>query len=248
MADIRYFNHTTKMQVGLDFGALVTIIKGSSITSLALSETYIEFGLSDAFNLRIDIGSAITIIPTTNEGDVPPVRLSIIADDETPTAELVESRIHALRQIYAINFLIDVGREDDLVKAFLIESPFDLEDLIAEDDKLLIKSASTGSFWLTLAAKSAAAWRSLTGIAPLFFEEGRQAILERVRASTELTKLDVKKKAFDIEYQKANAIVDLYNKIEKIKDNDVKNKLKEKLEKSFDTTGESTPTLPYQKI
>jgi len=143
--------------------------------------------------------------------------VNLLTTGEAPTAELVESRIRALRQIYAMNFLFDAGREGDLVKAFAGVQPADLKDLLNEDDKLLIKSASTGSLWLTLAAKSSAAWNSLKGIAPLFFDEGRQAVVERVRANTELTKIEVDKKRFELGMQKADCMIALYNKIEKTK-------------------------------
>jgi hypothetical protein len=244
MADIKYRNFATNRETLLDLGAFAALVKGAAITSLATADNYIEFGLSDSLNLRIDFGNNVTLIPTTNRGQTPPVRISIIDSEEVPTAVLVESRLHALRQIYAINFLIDAGHEDDLVKAFSAAAPLDLESLLGEEDKLLIKSASTGSFWLTLAAKSTAAWKSLTGIAPLFFEEGRQSVLERVRANTELAKLDVTKKSFDINLQRATALIDLYNKIEKMKDPAVKEKMKAELTRSIEATGNTLLALP----
>lgn len=244
MADLKYLNFSADREVRLDVGAFVSLVKGAAITSLAIGADYIEFGLSDALNLRIDIGNNVTIIPTTNKGDSPPVRLSIIADSEIPTAELVETRIHALRQIYAINLLVDAGREEDIEEAFRSKSPPDFEKLIDESDKLLINSASTGSFWLTLAARSTAAWKSLTAIAPLFLDEGRQAVLERVRAKTELTKLEVIQKRNDISLQKANAVIALYSKVEKIRDPNIREAVRKELIRSFEATAEVLPFLP----
>ena len=106
------------------------------------------------------------------------------------------------------------------------DGPYDIESLLNDDDKLLIKSASTGSFWLTLAAKSSAAWSSLKGIAPLFFDEGRQAVIQRVKANTELVKLDVDRKQFDVTAHRVHGFIDIYNKLEKIKDPDDKKRLK----------------------
>jgi hypothetical protein len=208
MANINYFDVNTNNSKTLNFGDLVSLVKGASITSLAVAEDYVEFGLSDAFNMRIDAQNNITLFPTTNKGEAPPVRLTLIMNDETPTAQIVESRIRALRQIYAITFLIDAGRESEIATALNSGSPVDLEDLIDTENKLFVKSASEGSFWLTVATKTAAAFKSITRIAPLFFDEGRQAVLERVRANTELTKLDVDKKRLEIHMQKANGLID----------------------------------------
>src|SRR5271166_2140154 len=115
MANINYFdiNAPSPQPKTLDFGEFVSLVKGASITSLAAAGNYVEFGLSDGLNLRIDPQNNITLY--TMKG-APPVRLSLIANNETPTAQLVESRLHALRQIYAISFLIDAGREYDIVK------------------------------------------------------------------------------------------------------------------------------------
>lgn len=249
MADIKYFDFATNFGKSLDFADFIALVNGSSITSLAVADDYMEFGLSDGYNLRIDRGNNVTLFPTTNKGDTPPLRLNIIASSEIPTAELVESRLHAIRQIYAINFLIDAGREGDLVKAISsADSTLDLEDLLHADDKLLIKSASTGSFWLTLAAKSTAAWSSLKGIAPLFFDEGRQAVVERVRANTELTKLEVDKKRLEVGMQRANGMIDLYNKIEKIKDPAIKEQMKAELSRNILATGNTLPALPAPTI
>jgi len=187
------------------------------------------------------------LFPTTNKGEAPPVRLRLIANGETPTAQLVESRLHALRQLYAFSFLVDAGRENDIANALKNDRSADLDNLIDHANKLFITSASQGSFWLTVRTKTTAAFKSLTNIVPLFYDEGRQAVLERVRANTELTKLDVDKKRFDIQMQRANGLIDLYNKIEKIKDRDVKEQMKAELNKSISASGNTPPALPSSK-
>lgn len=242
MTDIYYVNHRTNIAVELDFGDLVSFIKGSSITSLAAGDDFIELGLSDAYNLRIS-GNEVTLAPTTNDDEVAPFRLKIITGDESPTAALVEQRLHALRQIYAISFLVDAGRDDDIAKAFSLSGSIDLESILEEEDKLLIKSASTGSFWLTVVAKSTAAWNTLKGIGPLFFDESRQAIVERTRATTELQKIDVERKRFDTSLHKANSLIDLYKKIEKIKDIGVRDRLLHDLNESMKNSGNTPLTL-----
>jgi hypothetical protein len=96
----------------LDFADLVTLIKGSSISSLAIADDFFELGLTDAFNLRIQIG--VELISTLNKGELPPVRLRILSDKEDATAQAVEKHIHALRQLHAATFLVNAGRANDI--------------------------------------------------------------------------------------------------------------------------------------
>ena len=243
MTDIHYVNHRTNTAVELDFTDLVAFVKGSSITSLAVGDDFIEFGLSDAYNLRIS-GKDVTLVSTTNNNESEPLRLKVVSSDETPTAALVEQRLHALRQIYAMSFLIDAGREDAIAKAFSLRGPVDLELILEDDDKLLVKSASSGSFWLTVAAKSSAAWNTLKNIGPLFFDEGRQAIVERARATTELQQIEVDRKRFDTNLHKANSLIDLYQKLEKVKNPQVKHRLQQELNENIKLAGNTPLTLP----
>ena len=119
-----------------------------------------------------------------------------------------------------------------------------LENLIEPADRLFIVSASQGSFLLTVAAKTAAAFKILRNIVPLFYDEGRQAVLRRVSANTELIELDVEDKHFDVQMKKANGLIDLYNKVEKIKDPIIKERIKAKLSENIIASGNAIPTLP----
>jgi hypothetical protein len=126
-------------RIELDFAALVTLIKGSSITSMAHSDKFFELGLSDAFNLRVQTDNAeadILLFSTLNKGELPPVRLNIMGDDKVPTAEALEKRIHSLlRQLYATAFLIDAGRSNDVAQALKQNPDTDLEaSLLKEED------------------------------------------------------------------------------------------------------------------
>jgi hypothetical protein len=61
-------------------------------------------------------------------------------------------------------------------------------------------------------------WRSLSEGACIFFARGREALLRRAEARTELEELAVKQKQWDLAKQRANDIVDLVRKVESIKD------------------------------
>lgn len=100
-----------------------------------------------------------------------------------------------------MSFLVDAGRENETAQYLVGSSFFDLENLIEPADRLFIVSASQGSFWLTVTGKTAAALKSLLNIVPLFYDEGGQALLERLRANTELIKLDVERNATIYRYK-----------------------------------------------
>lgn len=155
----------------ISFEDFIGISKGLSISSAAASASnsrgpdFLELGLSQTFNLRIQADGGtlvVSLVPTLNPGEFAPVRLEIIGQNETVTAELLERRIHHLRQIYAVALLIDDGREGDLGRV-LREHPFaDLEhDLVAEEDKLVIRDANPGSLVLSLIAKTKRAYQAL---------------------------------------------------------------------------------------
>jgi hypothetical protein len=78
----------------------------------------------------------------------------------------------------------------------------------------------------------ARAWRSLSAVACLFYCEGRQALLERTKARTDLEKLAVKKTRMELEFQHSNNVVDLIQKVEKIKDPHLLAKMKEAISSS----------------
>lgn len=61
-------------------------------------------------------------------------------------------------------------------------------------------------------------WRSLSAVGCLFFREGRQALLDRARARTDLEVLAVQQKRMEIEFQRASKAIDLVQQVEKIKD------------------------------
>lgn len=214
MTRILYLDPINDKQVELDFSDLVSLIKGSSIKSMAISDEFFELGLSDAFNLRIETntveqtntsGPTVFLSSTLNKGQLPPVRLKIIQDREIPTAIVLEKRIHALRQLYATAFLINAGRTQDLVNTLEQSPSADLEtSLLRERDRLFITAASEGSFWITLLTRTKAAFKTLSLIGPMFYDEGRQALLERLRATTELKKLDVKAKQWQISFDQSN--------------------------------------------
>jgi hypothetical protein len=116
LADILFIDSINDRQIPLSFAELVSLVKGSSIKSMALADDFLELGITDAANLRIQGSFRILLFSTLNKGENPPLRLRILANGETPTAKTVEQRIHSLRQLYALSFLINEGRSGEAAK------------------------------------------------------------------------------------------------------------------------------------
>jgi hypothetical protein len=248
MVDITYFDHLIPERGDLEFEDLVELTKGNSIKSMALADDFIEFGLSDGYNLRIQGHFAILLVSTLNKDELPPVRLQIISEKETPTAAVVEQRIHALRQLYAANFLVNAGRAEELAKALKDDSKTDLEELLSADERLFVSAASEGSFWLTVATKTGTAFKALSNIIPLFYVEGGTALLERVRAKTDLAKLAVEEKRAKVAFDQANEYFDLVQKVTKIKDPWARQQAELAMSSSLRALGKEPLALPPPSV
>ncbi len=223
----------------ISFEDFIEISKGLSISSAAasakesLGPDFLELGLSQIYNLRIQADGdelVVSLISTVNAGEFSPVRLEIIGEDETVTAELLEHRLHHLRQVYAIAFLVNAGRESDLASVLREHPIADLEhDLIAEKDKLIIREATPGSLVLSLVAKSKKAYHALLYACAVPFAKGREALLGRVEAGTALAELEVQAKAQDLRLKGALGVIDLAKKIDCIKDKDTRELIRQRL-------------------
>ena len=241
LADILFIDPINDRQIPLSFAELVSLVKGSSIKSMALADDFVELGITDAANLRIQGSFRILLFSTLNKGENPPLRLRILANGETPTAKTVEQRIHSLRQLYALSFLINEGRSGEAAKLLEQNPNADLEDALKPNERLLISAAGEGSFWLTVLAKTKTAFKNLNYIAPLFFEEGRQAIVERVRAGTKLKQLEVQEKEINLSFQSANKVIDLVQKVDKIKDTGTRERVRLALSTNAHALGQHLP-------
>ena len=215
----------------VDFADFVQITKGMSISSLATGGNFLELGLSKTYNLRLQVGRdgeiTASLISTLNKGEMPPVRIELISDDEQVTAELLERRIHALRQVYAMSLVLGDDRERELYDLLLENPHADLEaNLVAPEDKLLIQEAGPGSLILTVIAKSKRTYQAVLNACALPYAEGRNALLRRVQADTALKELAVEEKTLDIRLKNAHGIVDVLKKIDSIKNKDERDEIR----------------------
>jgi hypothetical protein len=239
----------------ITFEEFLGITKGRTISSAAASTKesrgpdFLELGLSKTFNLNIRADGdklVVSLVSTLNKGDFTPVLLEIIGKDETVTVELLERRLHHLRQIYAITFLVEAGRETDVASLLRDYPSADLEhDLVAEKDKLVIVEATPGSLILSLIATSKRAYQALLYTCAVPFAQGREALLGRVTAGTALAKLEVQAKTQDIRLKGANGVIDLAKKIESIKDEDTRELIRKRLFAEMD--GLTSSEVPASK-
>ena len=210
-------------QVELDFAGFVEVVKGATIRSAAAGDDFIKLGLAEQINLRFHVSESgsptITMMSTLNETDIPPIRLQIIEADEVASAALVETRIRALRQSYAMAYLLQNDGAEALESALATDPNIDIElALIPEAERLFITAAAAGSFWLTIVTKSVKAYNVAKYALALPYKEGREALLRRVEADTRLRELAVEEKHVDLGLKRVKGLVDTLNSIDKIKD------------------------------
>lgn len=80
-------------------------------------------------------------------------------------------------------------------------------------------------------------WRDLLAVVCVVHREGRQALLDSVRARADLAMLEVEERRIDIEFQRANKVADLAHKLEKIKDT----QLRQSAISAIQSSGRSLP-------
>jgi hypothetical protein len=100
--------------------------------------------------------------------------------------------------------------------------------LLNDEERLYIRSAAPGSFWVTLLTKSKIGYKTAATLFTAFYDEGRELLLRRVRANTVLKELEVEERRFDIEKKKVAGVIELVGKIDKIKDEKTRVAVREK--------------------
>ena len=223
MSSIVFASPRTGQRSTADFAELVELLNGATITSLLDADRYVEFGLSEDLNLRIEAGDngtvQVTVFSTLNPDDVPPTRLRIVEESAEPSAALVEERLRNLRQAYAIIFALYADREEALAAVLLDNPAADLEmKLLTDEERLILRAAGPGSWWVTVLSKVRGTGTATLNLLSLFYGEGRTMLLERVRAGTALKQEDVEAKRIANNNARVQGAIDLAVKLEKIKD------------------------------
>ncbi len=181
-----------KKAVASSFDEFISIVKGHSIVSAAdWSADRFELGLSGGmmirfFRMRNNI--TINLISTRNKDEIPPVVVALGDMPQQVPIGVIERKLNGLRTLYAIFYLAQSGRAEEL-ESYLIRHPHgDIEQaLLQENERLQIESISYGSWLLTIWATSRETYNSLRSVVGFVFERGREAYLRKLEAQARLS-------------------------------------------------------------
>jgi hypothetical protein len=239
------------------FATLQTIIGGTAILDVEVA----DFGL----RLRLSEGIIVTMATDSDgklavkctalpQDEVCTTRMQLFGASEAPTAKMLESALMHLREFYASVFMVmaQEGTRDQMRRfvtlARAIEEPRDLETLLSPHERLYVTAATPGSFLITLLTKSPVAYRIIRIIAPLFYEEGRDYIIRKMRAETILKELDVEEKAASIERKRAETLLRIGRQLDQIKDSRIRNVIARSLSKQVTALGRDPARLSLPRM
>jgi hypothetical protein len=140
--------------------------------------------------------------------------------------------------------LVNSGRSAELASLLERDPDADIEAaLLGQQDRLYIVSAGPGSFWITLISKSKASYRTAATLFSVMCDEGREHLLRRIRANTILKELEVEERKFELEKNKVRGMIEVYQKIEKIKNERVRKIVSEKFDENLRGLGADSGLL-----
>lgn len=204
-----------------DFPEFVEIAKGRSIVSAGdWDDGRFELGLSGGLMLRIfSNGPAeINLISTINANEIPPLVVSLGDLPQRTPIHVIEDKLRGLRTLHAIFWLAQNNRLAELVAY----DGTDVErDLLETDDQLHIESISYGSWLLAIWAKTVSAYQSISSVAGLVYERGRDAYLRKLEANASLLEnqanreaVEVAKLSFDTQKSQLDYLLDIADRID----------------------------------
>jgi hypothetical protein len=219
------------------------LIVGSSVRGINATHTDVFAKTSDDFHLTITSEGSEPVIRVQTHGLTSHYRLQIGGfRSSSPTAVAIERRIWSLRQLYAIVFLVHAGRTQEIPSG-ADSFDLDLEDmLLSKEEALQISDLGIGSLWTTVRNWTDHGRKAIVTLAAFFISEARENLIRRLRAQTRGEELNTMRKELDLEFDKANKIIDLVHKIERIKDPDERRIVKDLLAKH--THDLDLPELP----
>jgi hypothetical protein len=230
----------TQRSFETDFETLINVVKGTAIVSMAESDDYIELGLSENLQIRIEVNKStytnVFLYSTLNEGELSPVRLQLVTSDEDPLASEIAIRIHSLRQTYAIYYLLYAGRGEELAKFLDVRPRGDIErELLAGEDWLQLQAAGPGSFDVTAIVKAVSEHGKAAAAAALFilglvYSQGRTAMLEYIRAAVDSKQESVEALRLDNEHKRRMNVIAEELERAKIKDPAAQARIQERLD------------------
>lgn len=222
----------------IPFEVFVALFKGIAVRSAASGDGFFELGLANDFNVafapRDGDDVEVVVRSTVNAGDVGSTPFVLASEGEDLNAAQIERRLFALRQIYALYVFATEGMGSELAVVARNGFGIDYEQrLLPSDFQVRLDSLGPGS---VLGVASALAKRGREHVRDFFasfYPESRRALLDTARAHADLRRLQVDEKALEIDVRRANAIVDLADRIEAMPDGRVKERLRQQLNASL---------------
>jgi hypothetical protein len=238
----KYEYNWNNKTINIDEGEFAQLLTGGVIA-------YAHFSQEDGFDLALDTSGKVHF--RYKDGDLRAFysdyhtdqtgRLNLFRDKENPpTLAQLQARIDAIRYLHVLIFLLQSDRIDDL-KFFLSEGLRVESKILKEEEQLRILSAGVGSFWASLFTKSGDAAKSLFALTGLFYDKGRTAMLDRLRAKADSDMIDVERKAAEVESFRLQSAVDIIRKAEKIKDPALRQATLSALRHSMEKLGRKLP-------
>lgn len=245
-------------QLQSDFEEIISIIKGRSIVSAGDMGNSFEIGLSGNLMVRLygtDTEMTINILSTRNSDENPTLVIDMGDMKQRVPIHVIETKLKALRTLYAIYYLVHDNRAQDLEYLLLANPDSDIEDiLLEENEKLYVESISYGSWVLTVWGETKKAYLAINSVAGLVFERGREAYLSKIEANTrirqseaDLKAVEVKDKIFDLGKKQFDFLTEASDTLKSPEAKEIlKNKLIE-MTKNF-TSGDKSDGESYKSL
>jgi len=208
------------------FREFLEIAKGRSIISAGDWEGQgrFEVGLSGGMMLRFFFlpPMEVNMISTVNADEIPPVLIALGDLPRQVPLWMIEHKLRGLRTLYAIFFLAENNRLGELTDFIAKQPEGDIErSLLKESDRLYVESISYGSWVLAIWAKTKNAFKSVSSVAGLVFERGREAYLSRLEAESRLlgnkanlTGIEAAQAQFDLNKNQLNYLLEVSDRID----------------------------------
>lgn len=234
----------------VNFPAISTILKGTTIISLADSEQIFELGLSENLQLRIESierhASYVSVYSTLGADEAAPARIRLIREGEDASVSLIERRLRDIRQLYALSVLLNNDRGEEAAINLREDPTFDLEELLPPEERLYIQAASPGSLWATLYTKVKGQGENILLGLSLLYDEGREHLLRRVRARTEAEEIKTEKARLELNRCRLDTLIETANKIEGIKNKELRRIVSDEFQKRLNSAApEANNLLPH---
>jgi hypothetical protein len=204
---------------------LSELLRGSSIrgvewAKIQTSQDWKEglaFKTADNFYVEITGFSGPEIsVKDFGDDDILPINI-LKADTHSHSALSVETKIRALRQLYATLYLIETGRAKLIPAEAELDPSFDLETrLLEERERLGFASIGIGSLFTVLQSLTEGGRKAIITLVALFLPETRQELLRQLRSESDSAELNVQRQEFDLTAHKIKTLLDLQRKTDKL--------------------------------